>query len=70
MKYDTDFDHIEIITVNTEDTAEIPENLVKLSMVVLAAHRANGDLSWLSDMLHETERGTMNDQTDINNFLS
>lgn len=70
MKYETNFNHIDVVTVNPDEPGEIPENLVKLSMFVLAAHRANGDLAWLCDMVRETERGNMDEQTNINNFLS
>lgn len=34
---------------------EIPPNLASMTMLLLAVHAANGDLAWVSDMLHEME---------------
>jgi hypothetical protein len=33
----------------------IPDNLAKLTMVVLKMHEANGDLAWVGDMVEELE---------------
>lgn len=39
---------------------EIPPNLADLSILLIEIHSINGDLGWLSDMIHESEcaRGT------------
>lgn len=38
-----------------EDQAVIPETLAALTLRIIAFHRANGDIGWLSDMIVEAE---------------
>lgn len=43
-----------------ESSGEIPPNLADISNLVIEAHRANGDLAWLSDMIGEAEEAAFN----------
>lgn len=36
-----------------EDRGRVPDNLAALTETIVALHRANGDLSWLRDMISE-----------------
>lgn len=58
-KYDVVFsvNDIDLQMVDTDESV-IPDNLAKLSAMVIAYHRANGDLAWLQDMAHDAENNS------------
>lgn len=72
-KCDVDFsvDDIDFQRIEVAERGIIPANLAKLSVMVIAYHRANGDLAWLQDMAHEAEMNNtdLSDDYKIDTYL-
>lgn len=46
------------LRLDADDHGRIPDNLAKLTETLIGLHKANGDLSWLLDLVGEAEKAT------------
>jgi len=44
------------VKFEAEELGRIPDNLARMAETIIMLCRANGDIAWLADMVHEAER--------------
>lgn len=61
---------VEIVKADVNKHAGIiPTNLAELTNMIISIHRANGDLSWLADVVADAEGPHDMSNYDINDYL-